>query len=333
MKTMRNLFFVAFVAVAAMAISCADKPGGSDKNSTSVTEASGDNASNNVGADEQGDSTSMDTDAFKNSKKKALLIGVGNYPAYANKEETWGKISSGSDIKLLSGALKEVGFEVIKLTENKATYQGILNAFKELTANCHEGDTVLIHLSGHGQQMVDLEGDEPDGKTETFVPYDAKRVCSADTTGYRGQNHLTDDEIGRFITTLKQKLGKSGYLLVTLDACHSGGDDTGNTTIRGSKDVFGKDILQQAKLKPRFVVGTMNNATCVTLSACKPNESNHEVTKDGKNYGSLSYAIFEKLNEIKSGKLTFDKLAQQLVDGWTGEEQTPFIDKNDENMQ
>lgn len=332
MKTMRNLFFVAFVSVAAMVVSCADKPGGSDKNSTSVTEASGDNVSN-VAADEPGDSTSMDTDAFKNSKKKALLIGVGNYPTYPNKEEAWDRISSGNDINLLNGALNEVGFEVIRLTENKATYQGIKNALKDLTAMCQEGDTVLVHFSGHGQQMVDLEGDEPDGKAETFVPYDAKRVCSADANGYRGQCHFTDDELHTFITTLKQKLGKSGYLLVTLDACHSGGDESGETTVRGTKDIFGKGILERAKIKPRFIAGTVNNAVCVTLSACKFNESNHEITKDGKSYGSLSFAMFEKLNEIKGGKLTFDKLAQKLVDDWSNENQTPVIDKKDENMQ
>ena len=47
---------------------------------------------------------------------------------------------------------------------------------KELVARIGQDDIVVFHYSGHGSQMTDLEGDEPDGLDETIVPYDSGRA-------------------------------------------------------------------------------------------------------------------------------------------------------------
>ncbi|MBR5640210.1 MAG: caspase family protein [Muribaculaceae bacterium] len=344
---MRNFLFVILAAIvmSAMAVSCGnDGSNGSNKDGdNSAANERGTKASDSsevlddsIGIDTTGIETPMDS-GFQKSTKKAMLIGVSTY-----KDKSWESISSGNDIDMLEKTLtKELGFEVVLRTESRATHQGIVNAFVELTNKCNPGDTVLVHFSGHGQQMVDQEGDETDDHlTECFIPYDAYMKCSTDPNGYRGQCHFTDDEMHKYIANLRKKLGKNGFLLVTLDACHSGSlsreSDSENKVMRGTNDYFGYGILKQAKVKPRFVTGDVNYARYVVVSACQPDEINYEVSRNGKNYGSLSFILNEKLLDVKSGKLTIDKLPTAIKGErsyWSEQGQTPYIDNNDENVQ
>ena len=175
------------------------------------------------------------------AKKMALLIGVGDYPQYSD-HSGWGKINSANDVILLKVALKKAGFQTVQtLTEASATHDNILNKLITFTKLCHPGDMVLIHFSGHGQQMPDLMQDETDKLTESFIPYDAHRFV---TPTYRGQAHLTDDEIRDKLTALRNKLGPNGLLMVTIDACHS----EGSTRINMKSDPEeGKPIYHKRK--------------------------------------------------------------------------------------
>lgn len=342
---MRKLLFLASAAIvmSALAVACSDNASSSNKDSGATANeqlcdndstSTTDTLANSIDSiNPKGVATPMD-ERFQKSKKKALLIGVSTY-----KDRSWGKINSHNDIELLKPTLMSLGFEVIELTEQQATHDNIKAAFNEFTGKCNPSDTVIVHFSGHGQRMVDQEGDEPDTLSECFVPYDAMMMCSNDPNGYRGHCHLTDDEIHKFITALRQLLGKDGYLFISFDACYSGGasknvNGSGNV-VRGTNEIFGKGILTKAKRKGRFEVGTINNANYVVVSACQPKETNYEVIRDGKNYGSLSYILNMKLIEVKNGKLTFDRLATAVKDDteyW--KVQTPFIDKtNDETVQ
>lgn len=82
------------------------------------------------------------------ARNRALLIGIGEYP----ESSGWEKISAANDMKLLSSTLK--GYDITILQDEKATYSGIKNAFAQFTAKCTSGDTVIVHFSCHGQQMV-----------------------------------------------------------------------------------------------------------------------------------------------------------------------------------
>ncbi len=79
---------------------------------------------------------------------------------------------------------------------------------------------VVIHFSGHGQPFEDLSGDEADGWDEAIVPYDAKK-CYSRT--YTGRCHIIDDELERYINSLRTTVGPRGFVYVVLDACHMGG--------------------------------------------------------------------------------------------------------------
>lgn len=252
--------------------------------------------------------------------KRALFIAVGNYHAKSG----WVKINSRNDVDLLVPVFRNAGFQVTTLLDDQATHSGIYNAFKTLTAQCKKGDQVFIHFSCHGQQMVDLVGDESDGLTETMIPYDARREPSK---AYHGQNHFTDDQLNRHLNDLRKKLGKKGQLMVTLDACHSGDgtrgedDDELNDSIigeqRGVSDIFcpnppyNKKVVYQGHVlkKPQG----KGYASIIALSACQPDQVSHEYKdrRTGKSYGPLSYLIWLEVKNSKN--INFKKLAEAII--------------------
>jgi len=242
------------------------------------------------------------------AKKVALLIGVGDYPEYSDYSG-WGKLSSARDVDLLKLALKKAGFQTVYcLTERNATHDGIIKRLKQLVTNrqCSPGDVLLIHFSGHGQQMPDLMHDEKDRLTEAFIPWDAHR-CVTDT--YVGQAHLTDDELRNQLAAIRNRLGRKGLLMVTLDACHSEGgtrddmqwdDEEGVPVVRGTADLFerGKKVVLNNRLEK-------DACRLIELSACQAGQRNFEY----KRYGRLSYVLAKKITR----NITLDALAAAVV--------------------
>lgn len=232
------------------------------------------------------------------AKNKALLIGVSDYPEGSG----WCKLNAHNDVTLLREALSP-GWDVTVLEDKNATHKGIVNALKKVTRTIAVGDTVLVHFSGHGQQMLPIEEDplhDPDMLDEAIIPFDAKKSWTPD---YTGQNHIRDNEFGALIDGIRNKAGTDGLVVVVLDACHSDSmqrnpDEDVDTTMvfRGTSDIFGKEITDEAIIK-RFNRDTSKieinkDAAVVYLSACQANSRNAEiVTKDGVGYGSLSYAV------------------------------------------
>lgn len=264
--------------------------------------------------------------------KKALLIGIGQYPAKSG----WRSISSDNDVSLL----KDKVFKSLKLstlTDKDATHTGIIKAINNLIVDSEVGDTILIHFSCHGQQMITTDIYEPDHLDEALVPYDA---FSKETKYYRGQNHLTDNELGKLIKKLRNKLGKKGLVIITIDACFSDSMDKGekkktNVIFRGGAEIFGsstisKDSLyaiqKRRKLSDEDLIDAFpNGANVVIISACKSYQRNMEVVKNGIGYGSLSYAMYAsaKQNGVNNLYKWFDGIYRQMrKDAFT---QTPQI--------
>lgn len=155
------------------------------------------------------------------AKKRALLIGISHYPQTTrNNPCTWTNIHGSNDVRLLQGTLQKQGFRITTLTNAQATASHIRRALKRLCQQAAKGDMVVIHFSGHGQPFEDLSGDEADGWDEAIVPYDAKK-CYSRT--YTGRCHIIDDELERYINSLRTTVGPRGFVYVVLDACHMGG--------------------------------------------------------------------------------------------------------------
>ena len=254
---------------------------------------------------------------------RALLVGVGNYPAGSG----WKRLCSINDVELLKPALQQRGFVVTTLTDAQATHRGIVGALQRLTRQCQAGDTVLVHFSCHGQQVEDLNSDEPDGLDEAIIPYDAQRRYSK---RYHGQHHLLDDELNTHLVAMRKRLGAKGMLLLTVDACHSGdayrdsGDEVVSDTLvgirRGVGDVFCKKppyVRRGRSCGLHFEAKTRGQgySRVVAVCACQPDQCNYETvvtTRRGrKSYGTLSYMLWHGLR--RDGRLDLRELGHWLV--------------------
>lgn len=241
------------------------------------------------------------------AERWAIIVGIGNYPEGSG----WKSINGDQDIGLIAPILQSNGFaesRIITLANDDATKRNIQNAIDSLALNLRQGDIVYFHFSGHGQLITDIDGDEGDyGYDESIVPYDAKTAY--DSNGYRGENHIIDDELNGWLMDIRKRIGNDGKLIVVLDACHSGGgsrdedDDDNEETIRGVRDVF---KLPAPDLCSRV---SRNPIDWICISACRSYQSNYEYKADeGRVYGRLSFA----LSTIFSPNITIEQLENKL---------------------
>jgi hypothetical protein len=241
------------------------------------------------------------------TKKYALLIGISEYPVYSDTPDaSWSSIHGANDINLISQTIKSQGFNVRKILNKQATAIGIRKAFKQLIQKVTPGDIVYIHFSGHGQSYEDLSGDEADGWDEAIVPYDARNMYIKGV--YEGTNHILDDELDKYFTAIRKKIGDNGFLYVVLDACHMGGASRGDETeddeifVRGSDKGFSPN---QKRYIPKIdrrgnmpVTQTSGQSGICIIEACRSYQTNAEIKQSGTYYGPLSYYINQSLKSI-----------------------------------
>jgi hypothetical protein len=242
--------------------------------------------------------------------KRALLIGVANYP-----DPRWRPLSSATDIKYMEEALQLQGFakdNMIVLADEQATKAGISQAFENFTKAIQPGDIVYVHFSGHGQQIEDDKEnpDEVDGYDEAIVPYDARGKY--DPVKYQGQNHFRDDLLGQYLNGIRSAVGANGSVLVVIDACHSGTATRSAefATVRGDptpfaspdyKPVLSTGLSRMSNVQEGFMSdGPLKVSNMVVFSASSPNQVNYE-TKDatGTGVGSLTYALARALQRME----------------------------------
>ena len=231
-----------------------------------------------------------------NATKRALVIGIGAYPA----ESGWRQINGDKDIPLVEDMLLSNGFQkanIVELKNEQATAAAIRREMNTLISKAKEGDIIYIHFSGHGQQVTDIHGDEEDGLDEAWIPYDAQFAYAKGK--YEGENHIIDDQLNVWLHQLRTRVGKSGKITVVADACHSGGgsrsEDNEDFVVRGTVDTF--VIPNQAK---PFTGEAGAEIDWVFISACKSYQSNYEY----KGHGSLTYALSlqkDKLSSVSCG--------------------------------
>ncbi|MEN0006246.1 MAG: caspase family protein [Bacteroidota bacterium] len=148
----------------------------------------------------------------------ALHIGL-NYISV--KHHKWdGRLGSCvNDALAMQQIATQEGFEPVALLANEeANINAVIAQFEYLSKVAQAGDLVMITYSGHGGQVLDLNGDEDDGKDETWVLYDKE---------------LIDDKI----CYLLQEFREDVRILIISDSCHSGsvtrsgGKATARTTV------------------------------------------------------------------------------------------------------
>ncbi len=241
------------------------------------------------------------------AERWAIIVGIGSYP----EDSGWKSIHGDNDIELVVPMLLRNQFQqqhISILINEQATKCNIENAVNALITHLRSGDIVYFHFSGHGQLVTDISGDEGDyGYDESLVPYDAK--SKYEFNGYKGENHIIDDELNQWLMTIKKRIGCSGKILVVLDACHSGGgsrdENDDEKPLRGTRDCFNIPKTEQS------VRSEQNPIKWICISACKSAQSNYEYKDDrsGRIYGRLSYA----LSKILTPGETVEQFEKQLI--------------------
>ena len=248
------------------------------------------------------------------AKNTALLVGIGNYNT---KATGWSVIHGNNDVVLLEAKLKDKGFIVSHLIDNKATKANIRTALSNLVASATNGDVIYLHFSGHGQLIADMNNDETADFDQSFVCYDAcfSPKYKISGTAYRGQNHFIDDELFPYLNELKGKVGEKGIVIVVFDSCYSGGADRGETTddidpesevewtktTRCTDDEFQINKTAETYLRSIKKPGnyTTEGGSITIISACESDKKNYECKErhSGRKYGSLSFCISKMLNK------------------------------------
>lgn len=136
---------------------------------------------------------------------KGIALNIGLNSVNPDCYEGWsGPLNAcEADANDIADLAKAQGFSAAKLLTRKATRDAVLKGIAAAARKLKSGDIFLLSYSGHGGQAPDLNGDEPDGKDETWCLYDGQ---------------LIDDEL----YSAWSAFAAGVRILLLSDSCHSG---------------------------------------------------------------------------------------------------------------
>ncbi len=218
----------------------------------------------------------------RNSKKLALLVGINEYRA-ADISGLRGCVDDVRDMQDL--LISRFGFaapDVRTLINEQATHEGIVTAFqKHLVGRADENTITVFYYSGHGSQMTDWDGDEPDGLDETIVSHDSRTP---------GHYDITDDEIRGLFTQLSKK---TKYVTFIFDSCHSGAITRDRGGVAKWVQPDRRPAPPGAKTPSYAVLGRGiigdRSRNYIQISGCRDDELSFEMSLQGRRRGAMTY--------------------------------------------
>ncbi len=220
--------------------------------------------------------------------KRALLIGINKYRAVPKLQGSLNDIETMKQVLVSRWGFPESNIRF--LIDEQATREGILSALTQFVKEAGPHDTVYIHYSGHGSQVADLNGDEPDDKLdETLVPQDGRTGSVPD---------ITDDELDAIFAKLPTK-----NAFIVLDSCHSG-------TATRSLDIRTRSIPQDTRLdlyktsagpdiRTRGTIQVLP-ANYVLMTGAAAHQEALDGPVEGRYHGFFSYALSKSLSASPS---------------------------------
>jgi len=141
----------------------------------------------------------------KGTVARGRSIHIGLNAVDAQNYEGWTGQLSGSvnDALALQGVADSMGFLSTLLINSDATSVRVIQEILATSYLLKAGDILLLTYSGHGGQVYDASGDEPERMDETWVLYDRE---------------LIDDELYALWTQFLPGV----RIVVISDSCHSG---------------------------------------------------------------------------------------------------------------
>ncbi len=242
--------------------------------------------------------------AHSQNQTYALLVGVGDYP----NSSGWVKLSAKNDLQLLKSCLQDHKVNqrnISTLLDAQVTRNSIISAINtKLLEKVKPGDIAYFHFSGHGQQMPDKNGDEPDGLDEALVPFNSPKYYQKGIN--EGQYLLTDDDLSIAFNKLRKKLGPNGRLIITLDACHSGSATRGIIKARGTDIIMSENQLISRNSNTDLIIDNQdllyNNSELapeIIFNSSSPHQLSYEYSDDtNKSFGLFTYAFCKSLSQM-----------------------------------
>jgi pimeloyl-ACP methyl ester carboxylesterase len=223
----------------------------------------------------------------------ALLVGINQYKS-SSISTLSGCINDVEAVeKLLTQQFTHLSPHILKLTNEDATRQNIIDGFKKHLKQAQKGDIVYFHYSGHGSREDAPEAFWqyfPEKKNETIVCYDSRQ---------NGVYDLADKELAVLIAEVAQK---QPHIVIFLDCCHSGSGS--RTSLR-----LGASRQTEADNSTRTVDSYLNSgfsnlqdlslpvAEHILLSACKASETAKETNDDRPVMGLFTATFIETITQ------------------------------------
>ncbi len=145
------------------------------------------------------------TAAAATSKPRGISLHIGLNGVSADAYAGWdGPLAACEfDAADMAAIATARGMKPTVLLTKKATRAHVLAGMRAAAKTLKAGDLFFMSYSGHGGQLPDVNGDEPDGQDETWCLYDGQ---------------LIDDELYFELS----KFAAGVRVLVLSDSCHSG---------------------------------------------------------------------------------------------------------------
>ncbi|RPH99177.1 MAG: caspase family protein [Calditrichaeota bacterium] len=219
--------------------------------------------------------------------KKALCIGINNYPGTAN--DLNGCLNDANDWQK---KLQSFGFETQMLLDSQATRSAITGAFDQLLTSAQAGDVVVFSYSGHGTSVKDTNNDEVDGYDEALYVYDGI---------------LLDDQLRQIL----KKTAAGVHVVVIADSCFSG------TVTRIAADSKAKAKYVQTEAVPpgaRVIKSFLSEEDMVEilLSGCSNTEYSYDAYINGRYNGAFTANALSVLLQGQTYSQFFTELRKLL---------------------
>ncbi|MBH8577025.1 caspase family protein [Nostocaceae cyanobacterium CENA369] len=256
------------------------------------------------------------TRGIGNRKLYALLVGIDNYPDPNHRLQ-----GCVNDITAVEEYLnerfdqQEYQLHLLKLKDEQATREAIINGFRNHLCHAQKDDVVLFYYSGHGSQELapkEFWHLEPDHLDETLVCYDSRTENGWD---------LADKELAKVIAEVAQN---DPHITIIMDCCHSGSGTKDpsqeakerrfpadkrerplDSFIFTLEDLEKLSSLQERDPEKHPTGWKLFKGRHVLLAACRDYETAKEYP--GKYRGYFSYYLLDTLTKT-NGKLTYRDL-------------------------
>lgn len=235
----------------------------------------------------------------------ALLVGINNYPLPVPPLK--GCVNDVTEVEAyLRGRIanNEYKLHLLKLQNQEATRQAIINGFRQHLCQAGSNDVALFYYSGHGSQAQtppEWWHLEPDHLNETLVCWDSR---------ISGCWDLADKELAKLIAEVANK---NPHITIILDCCHSGSgtrDSQLETAVRwvpvderqrplNSFIVSLEEAFELAALSRSELENTtgwnLPQDQHILLAACRDSEKAKEFYANGQVRGVFCFFLLETL--------------------------------------